>query len=79
MSVAQLIVRNLDAELVRELKMRAAREGHSAEEEHRRILQEALKPGQRSESLKRLLSRMPEGGEDGDFDRSDDRGRPVEL
>src|ERR1044071_203544 len=42
--MAQLIVRNLDEALVRELKARAARKGRSAEEEHRAILREALKP-----------------------------------
>ena len=37
-----LIVRNLDDELVRRLKLRAARYGRSAEAEHRAILQDAL-------------------------------------
>jgi plasmid stability protein len=40
--VAQLLVRDLDASLVRKLKLRAAAHGVSAEEEHRRILKEAL-------------------------------------
>ena len=42
--MAQLLVRNIEGEVVRELKVRAARHGHSAEEEHRRILREALAP-----------------------------------
>jgi len=32
----QLLVRNLDQEIVHELKVRAARHGRSAEAEHRR-------------------------------------------
>ena len=42
--MAQLTVRRLDAELVRRLKIRAARKGHSAEAEHRAILEAALRP-----------------------------------
>ena len=42
-SVARsLHVRNLDDELVRRLKMRAAQHGRSAEAEHREILRQAL-------------------------------------
>lgn len=37
-----LIVRNVDDELVRRLKMRAARHDRSAEAEHREILSQAL-------------------------------------
>lgn len=40
--MAQLIVRNLNEEVVHQLKMRAARNGRSAEAEHREILYEAL-------------------------------------
>jgi plasmid stability protein len=42
----QLTVRNLSKELVRALKMRAARNGRSAEAEHRLILARALKTGE---------------------------------
>lgn len=76
--MAQLIVRNLDDEIVQELKLRAARHGRSAEEEHREILRTALRPGPRS-SLKELLAAMPPAGEDADFERAPDRGRAVEL
>lgn len=41
--MAQLLVRNLDEEIVRRLEMRAAAAGRSAEAEHRRILEEALR------------------------------------
>ena len=40
--MAQLLVRGIDEELVQRLKMRAARNGTSAEEEHRRILRAVL-------------------------------------
>jgi len=42
--MAQLLVRNVDDDLVRRLKMRAAAAGRSAEAEHRLILEQALKP-----------------------------------
>ena len=41
-TMAQLIVRNLDDDLVARLKRRAAEHGHSAEAEHREILRQAL-------------------------------------
>ena len=43
--MAQLLVRDIESDVVRELKIRAARHGRSAEEEHRQILREALRPG----------------------------------
>jgi plasmid stability protein len=42
--MAQLLVRDLDEELVRLLKQRAASHGRSAEAEHRVILEQALRP-----------------------------------
>jgi plasmid stability protein len=42
--MAQLLVRNVDDDLVRRLKMRATAAGRSAEAEHRLILEQALKP-----------------------------------
>jgi antitoxin FitA len=42
--VATLIVRNLDEDLVERLKARAKAAGLSAEAEHRRILESALRP-----------------------------------
>ena len=42
--MAQLTVRGVDAEIAAALKARAARAGRSAEAEHRRILEEALRP-----------------------------------
>ena len=40
--MSQLLVRDIDAALVRKLKRRAAENGVSTEEEHRRILKEVL-------------------------------------
>ena len=66
LSMAQLIVRNIDQILVDLLKRRAAEHGRSAEAEHREILRTALQP-QRSGSLKDHLLAMPDVGEDSDF------------
>jgi plasmid stability protein len=75
----QLLVRDIESEVVRELKVRAARHGHSAEEEHRQILREALRQPGSQISLKELLLEMPAVGEDRDFERPSDPGRSVEL
>jgi antitoxin FitA len=73
--VAQLIVRNVDDDLVRRLKRRAAEHGRSAEEEHRQLLRSAL----RSDGLLDRLMEMPDAGLDADFVRADDMPRNVEL
>jgi plasmid stability protein len=75
----QLIVRNLEEEVVQELRLRAARHGRSAEAEHREILREALLPQRGKTSLKDLLLAMPDVGEDADFARVPDQGRDVDL
>lgn len=77
--MAQLLVRDIESDVVRELKIRAARHGRSAEEEHRQILREALRDHGPAKPLKQLLLEMPDVGEDRDFERPEDRGRPVEL
>ena len=77
--MAQLIVRKLETEVVRKLKLRAARHGRSAEEEHREILREALATRPVRTPLKQLLLEMPDAGEDRDFERPRDLGRPVSL
>lgn len=75
----QLIVRNLEEEVVRELKLRAARHGRSAEAEHREILRQALLPERPKKSIKEHLLAMPPGGDDADFERLPDFGREVDL
>jgi plasmid stability protein len=58
--MARLTVRNVDEQIVRALKRRAAAHGRSAEAEHREILREALLEGQeqfvvRARALRRRL------------------------
>ena len=74
--MAQLIVRNLEDNLVRDLKMRAGRHGVSVEEEHRRILREVLRAGvgEKRKSFWQALSEMPDVGDDSLFER--ERGLP---
>ncbi|HVT43307.1 MAG TPA: DNA-binding protein [Thermoanaerobaculia bacterium] len=67
--MARLIVRNIEEDLVRELKVRAARHGRSAEEEHRQILRRVLQERHGS-TLKESLSEMPDVGDDADFERT---------
>jgi len=76
--MAQLTVRNLDARLVRALKIRAAKSGRSAEAEHREILRNTLRP-HRAESLEDYLLAMPDVGEDKDFVRPSGNMRDVDL
>jgi plasmid stability protein len=68
--MAALTVRNVDEELVRKLKQRAASEGVSAEELHRRILRRALARPQRTGSdLVQALRRLGELGLEVEPDR----------
>jgi len=77
--VGQLIVRNVDDEVIRRLKRRAADKGRSAEAEHREILRDVLGARQRKRTIKDALLQMPAGGDDADFARRRDRGRKVAL
>jgi plasmid stability protein len=77
--VGQLIVRNVDDELIRALKMRAAQKRQSAEAEHREILREALAPRRKGKTLKDVLLQMPGVGDDADFERPRDLGRKTRL
>lgn len=52
-----LVVRGLDDELVRRLKLRAARHNRSAEAEHREILKEALS-GEPNLSFKEVAAQL---------------------
>jgi antitoxin FitA len=67
-AMAQLIVRDLPAELVLALKRRATKRNRSAEQEHREILKAALR-GTKRRSLAAVLAAIPNVGEDGDFRR----------
>lgn len=79
--VAQLIVRSIEEKVVTELKQRAARHGVSMEEEHRRILREALSHRGRGArgSFKDHLVKMPNVGDDTLFERRPARMRRVRL
>lgn len=77
--MAQLIVRNLDPVLVQRLKERAARNGRSAEAEHREILRVALTDEDTRPSFVELLLQMPNVGEDEDFARQIDYPREIDL
>ena len=77
--MAQLIVRNLDEEIVKRLRRKAAESGRSVEAEHREILREALIKGRARKSLKQHLLDMPNVGRDEDFARRQDKGRKVRL
>jgi plasmid stability protein len=69
--VAILIVRDLDDALVRALKQSAARHGCSAEAEHRRIPEEALR-GPPKRGFAEMLASMPDVGRDQAFARVED-------
>ena len=69
----QLLVRDIDEDLVKALKQRAAKNGRSTEAEHRIILETALR-GPRKISLAEALTRIPPYGEDDDFKRRDEDG-----
>jgi len=77
--MAQLVVRTLEEDVVRALKLRAATHGRSAEEEHREILRQALVRAGAGTRLEELLLQMPDVGDDEDFERSPDLGRSVDL
>lgn len=68
--MAQLLVRNLDDDLVLDLKRRAGEHGVSVEEEHRRILRDALRPENPGQpSFWEALTAMPDVGDDSLFAR----------
>jgi len=79
--MAQLIVRKIEAEVVDKLRQKAAKEGVSMEEEHRRILRNVLLSGgsRRRKNLKELLASMPNVGEDSDFVMPRSSMRKVHL
>ena len=76
----QLIVRQIEERVVKKLKALAGLHGVSMEEEHRRILREALLGrSKKRPSFKEALLAMPNVGDDRDFERGPQIGRPVEL
>ena len=76
----QLIVRQIEEKVVKQLKKLAGEHGVSMEEEHRRILRQALLgAGKKRLSFKEALLAMPHVGADRDFERGPQIERPVEL
>jgi plasmid stability protein len=68
--MSQLIVRQIEEQVVRKLKRQAGRHGVSMEEEHRRILRDALLGNAaKRPSFKEALLAMPGAGDDQDFER----------
>ena len=63
-----LIVRKLEPEIIEALRQRAARNGRSAEMEHRAILREVLFV-LKKRSFAEILATMPDVGQDSDFTR----------
>lgn len=77
--MAQLIVRNIEDEVVKALKISAVEHGRSAEEEHRELLRTALLRTRKPlPDFKALLASIPTGDND-IFERSRDTGREVSL
>lgn len=70
--MATLVVRNVNAAVVKALKERAGKNGRSAEAEHREILEDALLEGRKKKSFVDFLLSMPDVGRDEDFQRHQD-------
>ena len=79
--MAQLLVRNIEDVVVRKLKQKAAKDGISMEEEHRRILRESLLGNGKTQavSIKDFLLTMPNVGDDSLFERKRSMPRKVDL
>jgi len=76
----QLLVRDIEPAVVNRLRRRAAAQGISMEEAHRRLLRNALtgnQPGPQEDFIAYLRSIPP--GENLDFPRVKDRPRRVDL
>jgi antitoxin FitA len=75
--MAQLLARDLEDAVVQALKQKAATEGTSVEEAHRRILRLALLSKKPKKGFKEFLLEMPESGDEYIFDRH--RSQPCLL
>lgn len=76
----QLLVREIEIAVVRKLRSRAAAQGISVEEAHRRLLRSLLtgdQPGPQRNFIEYLRS-IPQGAP-GEFPRSADLPRQIEL
>jgi plasmid stability protein len=79
--VAQLLVRKIEASLVEKLRRRAAAEGISMEEEHRRILRQALiSESPKKKGFKEHLLALSGALDEADLmPRSKDMPREIDL
>lgn len=68
MADGNFVVRNLDSRIGDALKRRAAKNGRSAEAEHRALLKELLL-NPKGKTFAEALASMPDVGEDEDFER----------
>jgi antitoxin FitA len=75
--VGTLVVRNVEDEIIRLLKLRAALNRRSAEAEHREILRAALASRWKPRTIKDALLQMPDIGDDVDFERPRELGRKT--
>ncbi len=76
--MGQLLVRNLPDDIVEALKAQARANGRSAEEEHRRILERALRPST-FDIKAHLLSIPVDDGDEELASRRDEIQREVDL
>jgi len=78
--MAQLLVRNIEEAVVRKLKQKAAKDGISMEEEHRRILRKSLlKSAKPKMSFLDFICTMPDVADDSIFERKRSMPRKVDL
>ena len=77
--MAQLLVRHIEERVVKKLKAQAGVHGVSTEEEHRRILREALTGRSRNTPFKEYLLQMPDAGPDKLFERDQGLEREVVI
>ena len=77
-SMGQLVVRKVEEVVIRALRREAAKNGRSAEAQHREILRRHLLAGAKG-SLKAHLLSMPGVGDDVDFEVPRPKARRVRL
>ena len=78
-AITNLLVRNVEPQLVDELRQRARVHGRSLEAEHRAILREALSPVRTGADILALIRSGPGLDLDPDTVRVRQTGRPAEF
>ena len=80
--MTELVVRHVEESVTQKLKQQAEAHGVSVEEEHRRILRQALlgpEAARNTTDFKEYLLSMPDVGEDSDFSRAPGTMREVDF